>query len=320
MRSEATQRLKLHNKLAMARTSRRKANMDDSTNKELPKFRYLDDAVRYLDCIGEELSELKQVVKVQHRQLAKAVNDLPKVKAYLAKAAIADFSDTKKRVPDPTPSKGEVPSLSKLKHQYALSEDLYSKFRALQMVESQITMQFADKGRAFKDALIKISLLKGEVSKLLAECLKFITDVANSHVPKIFSQYLQAVIGEIERCVPFERIEHFLYINVTDDGRIVFTSYIMLINAVNGEGNVSPHLYISVQWVVGSPVQIQLNHEFESPERLLQGDGLTASSISEAVQTIGHQLEVEGFPTPLGGTPVVLSALKKKLKEVDLQL
>jgi hypothetical protein len=311
---QASQRLKLSSKLMKA------------TNKELPRFRYLDDALRFVESIGSDLEELKQVVRIQHSQLAKVKEAKPKFAAFLTKAASLEFNlaapntkRTLKRKVEPNFTRTEIPNLSKLEQQYALSEDLYSKLKALQMAEAQIMMQFSEKGKALESALAEISVLKDETAALLKETLSFLSSVAKAHVPKIFDQYMQAIIGELEKHVQFERSEQFLYVNLTSQGRIAFTNYVMLINAVNEAGEITPHLYISVHWIVGEEVQIALSHEFEPPTQLDNIEGaFTVASLSEAVQAIAQQLEEEGFSSSLGTVPLMMKM--KDTGQVDLNV
>lgn len=305
-------------------TQRIRAAKKTSAANELPRFRYLDDAVRYVDSIAGDLDELEALIKTQRKMLASVM-----LKGKKAQAAVefeitapsgkgAPKSNLKFKI-DPSLTKVEVPDIKKLKTQYNLLEDLYDKHRALEMAEAQVAAQFPKEGRgeAYDEFVKGTRQLKAKVAKMMSETFAFLNQVAAAHVPKEFTKYQRAVQLEIEKHVPFKRNDHYLYVSVDDDGNIVFTDYIMLIDAVNEAGEIAPHLYISVQWVVGGPVRVQVNHEFESPSRLQREGGEQVGTVAEAVRAISHLLELEDFATSLGTVPLS-TMLKMEPGQIDL--
>jgi hypothetical protein len=284
---------------------------------EVPKFRYIDDVTRFLDDMRQSVDETSSLINVQQRMLARLLKPFPeKVAAALSavKAALTfnisdDAGDKKsylKRKIDPELTKVVVPNMADLKKQYGLAEDLYEKHRMLEAVGTQMSMQFQEKnrGEAYKQAEDSLKMLKAKVDGELKKVLAFLNEVASKHVPKTFMRYRQAIMQEIEEHVMFESSNQFMYVNTTDDGDLVFTNYIMLVNATNLDGNVTPHLYISIQWIVGEHVQVQVNHEFELPAILLREGGTAVSSVGEAVKAISELLDLEDFATSLGTVPL----------------
>jgi hypothetical protein len=75
----------------------------------------------------------------------------------------------------------------------------------------------------------------------------------------------------------------------------------------NDEGAVAPHLYISVQWLLGkeNEVRVDLNHEYEVPNKLL-GQGEPVGSVGEAAKAINELLELENFSSTLGVVPLAI--------------
>jgi hypothetical protein len=262
---------------------------------ELPKFRYIDDITRYLESMRGDVNESEALVRVQQQQLA----HLRRPREWVS-AALTKFSTTDRKKIDPELKRVVIPNVKKLESQYGLSEDLYEKYRLLEAVESQLAAQFPDrKGEAYDKAIGTLRELKKKVAEQMRNCLGFLSEVAKEHVPKTFSKYVQAVTQEIEEHVQFENSEQFLYVS-TDEGTLVFTNYIMLINAVNEDAQKVPHLYISIQWVVGVAVYVTINHEFELPSQLICEPGTEAKSLIEAVSTIAALLNGEGFASSLG--------------------
>lgn len=290
---------------------------------ELPKFRYLDDAMRFVESLSKEIDELTQVVKVQQRLLAKTMFVKKPITAAMEFDLTAPRGAPKSHLKykiDPTLTKVEIPDKQKLASQYNLMEELYEKHRTLEMAENQIKAQFAkeNRGEAFDAAIAGIRQLKDKIDKAMKETFQFLNKVASDHVPKEFMKYRTAVCQEIEKHVPFESNDQFLYVSVDDAGNIVFTNYVMLINAANEDGQIAPHLYISIQWIVGGKVTVQVNHEFEAPAQLLREGGEVVSSVSEAVRAISHLLELEDFATSLGTVPLAVM-LKMEPGQIDLK-
>lgn len=300
---------------------------------ELPKFRYLDDAVRFLDQMAEETRETDQLIKIQQRALAYLKHPKTATTADLVTAAdmefvINDDDDKDKRAQsrrrnkkiDPTLVKVKVDNLSKLKSQYSLAEDLYEKHRTLEAMQTQLAMQFPDRrGEAFDAAMGSIRTLTSKVAEQLKTVLGFLSDVAEAHVPKTFKQYMEAVSAEVSEHVLFEDHNLFLYVHVSDDGQLVFSYYLMLQNATNDDGKTTPHLYISIQWVVGEEggnVQVQVNHEYEAPNKLLRSGGTSVASAGEAVKAISHLLDLEDFATSLGTIPLS-QQFRKRPEDLD---
>lgn len=281
---------------------------------ELPKFRYIDDVARFLDKMQEEVSENESLIKVQQKNLAYLQRPNEKVQSFLTKAAMQfmihddDESGPKshlKRKIDPELTKIVVPNVKNLQSQYGLSEQLYEQYRTLEAVETQVAMQFPDRtGKQYNDTMGSIRKLKKQVGDQLKTVLGFLNEVAAKHVPKSFQKYMQAVVQEVQEHVLFEDSDVFLYVSTTAEKELVFTYYLMLKNATNDEGQVTPHLYISLQWIVGAEVSVHVNHEYELPNQLLGGNGTAVGSAGEAVSAISDLLSLEDFATSLGTVPL----------------
>jgi hypothetical protein len=281
---------------------------------ELPKFRYLDDVTRFVDQIENELKDYDNLIKVQQKALAFLLQPRAWVQASLVKAATFEFnvsddagtkkSHLKKKI-DPELTKVVIPKLKDLTSQYNMAEDLYEKHRVVEMAETQIAMQFPDRrGPDYEAAMSGIAQLKANVQGKLKKVLGFLSDVAEAHIPKTFKTYMQAVVKEVEEHVQFESNQVFLYVSTSPEGEIVFTYYLMLENAMNDDGKVTPHLYISLQWVVGGAVYVHVNHEYELPNQLLKGGGNAVESVGSAVKELSELLDMEDFATALGTVPL----------------
>jgi hypothetical protein len=118
---------------------------------------------------------------------------------------------------------------------------------------------------------------------------------------------MDAISQLINKHVVFKDSDLFLYVSVTKEGELVFTYYLMLRDVVNDDGFVTPHLYISIQWLIGpkSSVEVQLNHEYEVPNKLI-GHGTSVGNVQDALKSISTMLQVENFSTALGVVPMAM--------------
>ena len=279
---------------------------------ELPRFRYLDDYIRFLGKLRKEINESGQLVE-QYKRMFASLTKASRVNAGMTfsvtprdrKEQTKDVRRMKTAV-DPNLKKVVIPNVDKLASQYSLSEDLHEKKKLLDSMESQLALQFPDRnGQAYNNAVASIRSLKAEVNDQLKEVLGFLHEVASAHVPKTFELYMQSIVQLIDKHVIFKDSDLFLYVSTTDKGELVFSYYLMLRDVVNDDGFITPHLYVSVQWLIGptSSVEVQLNHEYELPNKLI-GHGHEVGNVQDALKSISTMLQAENFSTALGMVPM----------------
>lgn len=283
---------------------------------DLPKFRYLDDIKRYLETMDAELSDSGKLIKQQQKLLA----GLFKIDSRQLRAASLSFNITpddekrqrsllrKSKVKiDPEFTKIIVPNIKKLESQYAMAEDLYAKHKAVESIETQLSLSFPNRqGPEYNATVAQIQRMKEKIAEQLKLCFEFLNQVAAEHVPKEFVKYTDLVAELVNEHVIFKEAQQFLYVSVYE-GDLMFTSYLMLIDVANDEGEITPHLYISVQWLMSKEptVTVDLNHEFEVPNKLV-GQGDEVGSVGEATKAISSMLEMESFSSALGVVPLAL--------------
>lgn len=206
-----------------------------------------------------------------------------------------------------------VPNLKELKAQYSLADDLYHKYQTLQNVEAQVTMQFRD-SRDLPKVLKSITESREKVELALRKVFDYLAGVANKHVPKSFTKYVEAIAQELGDHVVFRSSRSFMYVNISDTGGLIFTAYILLEDALNEEGEITPTLYISLQWNQGAPgtneqpsLKLWLDQEFEMPQQLeRRPDGMEVNTVNGASKAIGRLLDLENFSSSIGVIPLSL--------------
>jgi hypothetical protein len=254
---------------------------------DTPKFRYLDDAVRVLERMESETRDSDALIRVQQSLLAYLLRPRNRIEATLSKKI------------DPAIKKTVIPSFKKLEDHYGLCEELHDRLRLLDAIESQISVQFPDRqGRVYDEAISLLRTLKKKTDDQLKTVLDFLGNIAEKHIPKAFDRFRQAVAQELQEHFTFLGSEQLLYVSIENE-QLVFTNYFLLRQARH-ENRVIPQLYISLQWIVGQAVYVDLNHEFELPAQLYVNPGVATQTLIEAVQAVENLLNEEGFSSPLG--------------------
>lgn len=283
---------------------------------DVPTFRYMTDAEKFLKEISKSVDESSKLLK-KHQQLTASADDAepPKRKtSTVIDVGPSSRSDQMKLIRkhkhnvDPELDRVVVPGMKKLESQYNLAEDLYDKLKAVEQAETQVKMAFPNRKSPEYDALMtQFATLKEKIQGTLKDCLQFLADVAAKHVPASFQKYIDMVAELVSEHVIFKDSSTFMYVSVDPEGNLVFTAYILLQDVANDEGDVAPHIYISIQWVLGREfsVHVNLNHEYEVPNKLL-GEGEEVGSVGEATKAISSLLELENFSSSLGVVPLAL--------------
>lgn len=283
---------------------------------EIPKFRYLDDIQRFLTKMAKEVEETGKLVLQQQKLLASTMRkvDTSCIQASMVfNVTPSDRKDQLKTIRkmktkiDPGFTKVVIPNMKKLESQYNLAEDLYAKHKAVESVETTLSLSFPNRrGPEYDATVAQLNTMKAKIADQLKICLQFLNDVATQHVPKQFTQYTQLIADMVNEHVIFKESQSFLYVSV-HEGVLLFTNYLLLLDAINDEGEITPHLYISVQWMLGPEpsVSVDLNHEYEVPNKLI-GSGEDVDSVGAAVKAINDMLDIESFSSALGVVPLAL--------------
>jgi hypothetical protein len=193
---------------------------------DLPKMRYVDDYLRYIKTLNEEVDDIGKLVKQQQKLLAFLITKPVRVEASMVFNLNPSSSDEQRKAIrnirtkiNPDLTQVQVPGIKKLQSQYALAEDLYERFKLVENMEAQLSLQFPDRrGEAYDDAINGLTRLRVKISDHLKTILGYLNEVADKHVPKTFSKYVAALAETVEKCVVFKSSESFMYASVDDDG------------------------------------------------------------------------------------------------------
>jgi len=268
------------------------------------KFRSMEDVKRFLAEQSNEMDLERQLVDHGLTQMAKMVKAAP--------TQVMDFSGggkggRVKRTSNIDFPVVKVPNIQQLKEHYAQAEKLSERYKYITNTENEFKMNFAgEKGGNFDQVIGSFQKLKGEIEATLKDLFQALGQVAEGHAPPEYKKFVQALADEIEanRHIEADGLQTMTYAALSKDGELIFAGYIILINAVNDQQKVLPHLYITIKWTVGANVELFIEHEFVAPTLL--HDGVTIDSLKSAAQAIASQMALEGFSSQIGNLPVAM--------------
>lgn len=231
---------------------------------DIPQFRYVQDAQRYLNSLSASVKELSGHIQASQKKIGNTI--------------IA----------------GTVPQFSKLDSQYELLHDLYASWRALESTDAQFRMQFdARSGAAYTGVEAGLRELRAEVGAQMTKIFNFVGAAASLHCPTKFKNQVHTLTMELGKIPGATVRKTMMYASASAVGDPVYTAYTYMVGSSE-----SDHMYVSAQW---SPANhrmtyVQTNHEFATPDELTNvGPGTGARTTAEVVSAALSLLTDEGL-------------------------
>ncbi len=266
------------------------------------KFKNVEDVRRYLKDQANLARENEQLVN-------KSVKLLSKLEAVSFEIMDISGKPTKKKTLNVDFPVVKVPGLSKLEKDYKLAETLSERYKDLVVHENQVKLNFKDiKGDKLNELLGAFTKLKSQIEIQLKTLFTSLSNLAEGHAPKEYKTFVKNLALSVEEHIEFDSAKTMTYISL-NEGQLVFTSYIMLVNAISDEDKVVPHLYLILQWTVDGDVSVFVEHDFVAPS-LLTG-GSTVDNLQQAMRAVKYQLSLSEFSSQIGSLPVSMQ-LKTK--------
>lgn len=268
-------------------------------------FRSVEDAVRAIDKINENVSDLLNLQKQYQKQVATAnlvleVN-LPSVK-------------TSPSVDTHGLDKIKVSSMEKLRKNYAVVQDLWGTRTSLDAMESKIRTSFAGKSIDSSKAIAELAKLKKRVDVGLQEAFTFLRDLASKHVPQSFEQFTTAVCKILEKSIAYQKATLYTYLYEVD-GDPVFSTYIQLQSVTDEDETYFPNLFVVTSLRTGTTapgLYLSTMQEFVPPNDQLLIKKV--KTVKEAIGAMNLLLSLDNFSSSLGSLPITLL-----LKERSIQ-
>ena len=289
------------------------------------KFRSLNEAERFVDELGLEISDIEKLLNQQQDQVQASVKQL-KILAESFNLVVndsgSDNSITKLNLGN---DKVKVPGgVKQLKTNYALLQELIAKEEALANSETVILLTFKDDPKT-KPLLNKIQQLRNKVSKEKDAIIAFLNDIATSTVPPSFNKYVFSVAESIVDHISLTEDQYDVYYYLTTvDNCLLYSAFIELRDVVNSDGEQINVMYIALHWRVGTDkveqsMRLSLSYSWSDPVELFVDSKLPVTSVANAIDTADKMLEAEDFAVDIGVQPLS-NKLKQgiKLNQIDL--
>lgn len=239
---------------------------------DIPQFRYVQDAQRYLNSLSASVKELGGHVQASQKKIGNTV--------------IA----------------GTVANFSKLDSQYELLHDLYASWRALESTDAQFHMQFdARAGAAYTGVEAGLRDLRAELGSQMTKIFDFVGAAASLHCPTKFKNQAHALTTELGKIPGAQVRKTMMYASASASGDPVYTAYTFMVGQCD-----SDHVYVSAQWSPSAPrmTYVQTNHEFATPDELTNvGPGTCARTNAEVVSAAFDLLTDEGVDVKASVAP-----------------
>ena len=279
------------------------------------KFRSLNEAQRFIDELGLEISDIEQLLDQQQDQVQASIKQL-KVLAESFNLVVNDKDNKSVTKLNLGNDKVKVPGgVKNLKTNYSLLQELIAKEEALANSETVILLTFKDDPKT-KPLLKKIQQLKAKVSKEKEQIIAFLNDIATSTVPPSFNKYVFSVAESIVDHVNLTEDQYDVYYYLTTvDNCLLYSAFIELRDIVNSDGEQIAQMYIALHWRVGNDkveqsMRLSLSYSWSDPVELFNDSKLIVTSVASAISTADKMLEAEDFAVDVGVQP-----LSKKLKQ-----
>lgn len=288
------------------------------------KFRSLNEAERFVDELGLEISDIEKLLDQQQDQVQASVKQL-KVLAESFNLVVNDSDDKSVTKLNLGNDKVKVPGgVKQLKTNYALLQELIAKEEALANSETVILLTFKDDPKT-KPLLTKIQQLKDKVSKEKDNIIAFLNDIATSTVPPSFNKYVFSVAESIVDHISLTEDQYDVYYYLTTvDNCLLYSAFIELRDVVNSDGEQINVMYIALHWRVGTDkveqsMRLSLSYAWSDPVELFNDSKLPVTSVANAIDTADKMLEAEDFAVDIGVQPLS-NKLKQgiKLNQIDL--
>lgn len=279
------------------------------------KFRSLNEAERFIDELGLEISDIEQLLDQQQDQVQASVKQL-RVLAESFNLIVNDSTNKSVTKLNLGNDKVKVPGgVKNLKTNYSLLQELIAKEEALANSETVILLTFKDDPKT-QPLLKKIQQLKTKVSKEKEQIIAFLNDIATSTVPPSFNKYVFSVAESIVDHVNLTEDQYDVYYYLTTvDNCLLYSAFIELRDIVNSDGEQIAQMYVALHWRVGSDkveqsMRLSLSYSWSDPVELFNDSKLNVTSVADAISTADKMLEAEDFAVDIGVQP-----LSKKLKQ-----
>lgn len=271
-------------------------------------FRSVEDVIRALDKVNNEVSDLLNLQKQYQRQVANALTSSLVLEVKLPSIKTSPSLDTSEHG-----NKIKVTNMEKLRKNYAVVQDLWNTKTSLEAMEAKIQTSFAGKSIDTSKAVGELAKLKKRVDLGLKDAFAFLRELADQHMPEKFANFNDAIGKILEKSIAYTKATLYTYVYEVE-GDPTFSTYIQLQNVTDEDNNYFPSLFIVTSYRTGAEPAMYLTtlQEFVPPsDQLLMKK---VSTIKEAMHALSILLNLDNFVSSIGSLPISLLLKERSIK------
>jgi len=269
------------------------------------KFKTLDDVMRVLKRLGNEISDILQLHRLTQDQMVKAAITLtigpvpggansPRIKEGDEAVALNEKS------------------IKALRSKYTVLQELFHKKTELEAMEAKLRVNFSN--QLPEKALREIEKLQKTVLAGISEAFQFLSQLADDHMPRKLALLHKGVSAALAKSILYKKGTSYNYVFEVD-GDICFAYYIQLRGLEDENGKLFPEIFFTMTQRLGAEPQtyVGIQHHFTPPsEDLLMK---RVKSIKEALRAYAAMLELDRFENTLGSLPLDLVLNPKSINK-----
>lgn len=270
-------------------------------------FRSVEDAVRAIEKINTDVSDLLNLQKQYQRQVATVTAAGLMLEVKLPSIKTSPSISTKD-------IDIKVTSMEKLRKNYSVIHDLWNTKTSLEAMESKIRTSFSGKSVDTTKAIAELAKLKKRVDLGLKEAFAFLRDLADKHAPDEFTRFIEAMCSILEKSIAYTKATLYTYLYEVD-GDPTFSTYIQLQNVTDEDSNFFPNLFIVASYRTGSTapgLYLSTLQEFVPPSANLLMKHV--KTVKEATGAMHVLLSLDNFNSSIGSLPIQLLLKDRSIK------
>lgn len=259
------------------------------------RFRFVDDVLRAIEKIGQEVDVL---LGLQHQYIKQTAAGLS------LKVSIPTPKNSPK-IPESKADDIKIVGIEKLRKNYAVVRDLWEAKESLELMEVKVRQSFAGKDVDTSKAVAELAKLKRKVELGLSEAFGFLKNLADNHLPAKFAGFNRAVFSILQTSIAYESSTAYSYVYEVD-GDLCFSTYVQLSKVMDDDGTYYPELYIVTTYRTGSDpsMYIATLSAFAPPSSRLMMKRV--ATVKETVRALNMLLALDNFTTSIGSLPIAM--------------
>ena len=267
-------------------------------------FRFLEDALRSIKELNEEVTALLGLQRQYQRQTA----------AMFLEVKLPTGSTLSPKL-ERDGGQPKIANLDKMRKNYAVVHELWETNEAISALEVKIRISLSGKKVDVSPAIEELAKVRARIKNGLQEAFSFLADLAASNLPEKFRQFNEATAKILEKSIAYQESKTFTYIYEVE-GDIVFSTYFQLKKVTDDDGTYFPDLFIVISYRTGDSNQagnyVGVLSTFVPPSDILLMKKV--DTVKGTIRALNMLLALDNFSTSMGSLPISLLLKEGKVE------